>query len=142
MAHEPYREPVRSTLARTVAIAIATGAVWAWRLGSWKQWPLAALVTLWPALGGHFVELGYLNYLRARLGARRTVLVGVRLAVWFVGGAALAVGARETAIALGGFGAIAWLTWWLGGVTFIAIELVAHMVLRLRGRPSFYDGCG
>jgi hypothetical protein len=35
-----------------------------------------------------------------------------------------------------------WLRWWLGGVLFIGIELVAHLAMRLTGRPSFYDGCG
>jgi len=30
----------------------------------------------------------------------------------------------------------------LGGLAFIGIELVTHLVLQLRGRPSFYDGRG
>ncbi len=35
-----------------------------------------------------------------------------------------------------------WPAWWLGGLAFIGIELVAHLALLLRGRPSFYDGRG
>jgi hypothetical protein len=35
-----------------------------------------------------------------------------------------------------------WPRWWLGGLVFIGIELVAHLVLRLRGRPNFYNGRG
>ena len=31
---------------------------------------------------------------------------------------------------------------WLGGLAFIGIELVAHLVLQLRGRPSFYNERG
>jgi hypothetical protein len=34
------------------------------------------------------------------------------------------------------------LSWWLGGLGFVGIELVAHLVLMARGRPSFYDGLG
>jgi hypothetical protein len=29
--------------------------------------------------------------------------------------------------------------WWLGGVAFIAMELVVHLVLYARRLPSFYD---
>ncbi len=32
--------------------------------------------------------------------------------------------------------------WWLGGLAFIAIELLVHLVLQLCGRPSFCNGRG
>jgi hypothetical protein len=32
--------------------------------------------------------------------------------------------------------------WWVGGVAFIGIELVVHLALQVRGRPSFYNGRG
>jgi hypothetical protein len=48
-----------------------------------------------------------------------------------------------TAMALAGFRLAHWPAWWwLGGIAFIGIELVAHLVLQLRGRPSFYNGLG
>jgi hypothetical protein len=35
-----------------------------------------------------------------------------------------------------------WPAWRLGGFAFIVIELVAHFVLQLGGRPNFYNGLG
>jgi hypothetical protein len=68
-----------------------------------------------------------------------------RLGVWFVGGTGLALGMGLTAMALG-FPPAQWRAWgpawWLGGLVFIGIELVVHLALQLRGRPSFYDGRG
>jgi hypothetical protein len=58
---------------------------------------------------------------------------------WWIG---LAVGMGLTAMALAGFRPAHWPVWWLGGLAFIGIELVAHLVLQLRGRPSFYNGRG
>ena len=54
----------------------------------------------------------------------------------------LALGMLLTAIALTGFHPTRWPAWWLGGLAFIAIELVAQLPLQLRGRPSFYNGRG
>jgi len=47
-----------------------------------------------------------------------------------------------TAFALGGIRLTHWPAWWLAGVVFIGVELVAHTVLRARGRPSFFNGRG
>jgi hypothetical protein len=139
---QPYREPFRATLVRTGTIALIVGAVLAWRSGRAAYWPVAVLLVLWPSLGGHWVELFFLNGLRPRLPAARAAQVGVRLAVWFVGGIALALGMRVTAMALPGFRPRHWPAWWVGGAAFIGIELVVHLALQLRGRPSFYDGRG
>ena len=145
---QPYREPLRVTLARTGAIALGVGAVLAGVSGGGlRRWPAAALLALWPALGGHYLELWFLNWLRPRLPAGRAVQLAARVAVWFVGGALLALGMALTAMALPGFRPVRWLSppaqiWWVGGLGFIAIELIAHLVLQLRGRPSFYNGRG
>jgi hypothetical protein len=32
--------------------------------------------------------------------------------------------------------------WWIGGIAFIGIELLAHLGLQFRGWPSFYNGLG
>ena len=104
---------------------------------------MATLLVLWPSFGGHWVEIWFLNLLRPRLSIARGLQVSARIGVWFVGGAGLAVGMGLTAMALAGFRLAHWPAWWwLGGIAFIGIELVAHLVLQLRGRPSFYNGLG
>jgi len=45
-------------------------------------------------------------------------------------------------MALAGFRPVRWPAWWLGGLAFIGIELTVHLLLLLRGRPSFYNGRG
>jgi hypothetical protein len=127
---------------RTGMIAIVAGAVLAPLWGGLTRWPTATLLLLWPSFGGHWVELWFLNWLRPRLSIARGVQVAARLAVWFVGGAGLAVGMGLTAMALAGFRPPRWPAWWLGGLVFMGIELVAHLALQLRGRPSFYNGRG
>jgi hypothetical protein len=139
-AWQPFEEPLRVTLTRTGTIAVVAGAVVAWRWGGLTQWPIATLLALWPSLGGHFVELWFLNYLRPRLPAARAVQVGGRVAVWFAGGVVLAFGMKVTAMALAGFRPVRWPAWWLGGFAFIGIELVVHLLLWQRGRPNFYNG--
>jgi hypothetical protein len=127
---------------RTGMIAIVVGAVLAQLWGGLARWPLATLLVLWPSFGGHCVEVWFLNWLRPRLSIARGVQVAARVAVWFVGGTGLAIGMGLTAMALTGFRPAHWPAWWLGGLAFIGIELVAHLVLQLRGRPSFYNGSG
>ena len=68
--------------------------------------------------------------------------VASRIAVWFVGGTVLALGMALTAIVLTRWRPVRWPAWWLGGLAFIGVELVAHLALQLRGRPSFYNGRG
>lgn len=141
---ESFREPLRITLMRTVAIALIGGAVVAWASGGLRHWPLATCLVLWPAFGGHWVEMGFLNGLRPRLPASRAVQVAARIVTWFVGGAVLALGMGLTAIALRAGRPAHWPVGWIivGGLAFIGIELIAHLVLLLRSRPSFYNGLG
>jgi hypothetical protein len=140
----PYREPLRTTLLRTGAVAIIIGdALAAGRGGGGlAAWPMSMLLALWPALGGHGVELWFLNWLRPRIPEARIVQIAARLATWFVGGVLLTLGMNLTATAMRGFRQAPWIPWWVGGLAFIAIELLAHLVLQLRGRPSFYNGRG
>jgi fatty acid desaturase len=97
---------------------------------------------LWPSFGGHWIDLLYLNALRPRLPASRTLQCIARLAVWFGGGILLAGGVQLTLRFLVGRAPLVWLTWAIAGALFVAIELVAHAALHLRGRPSFYNGLG
>jgi hypothetical protein len=140
----PYREPLRVTLMRTGTIALVVGAVLAQRSGGVARWPMATLLVLWPTLGGHFVEIWFLNWFRPRISNARAVQIATRVLVWFIGGTGLALGMALTAMALRGFRpAHAWASAWrLGGLGFIAVELTAHLFLQLRGRPSFYNGRG
>jgi len=139
---QPYREPLRITMLRTGIIASVVGAVLARLWGGVARWPMATLLALWPSFGGHWVEVWFLNWLRARLSIARGVQVAARVGVWFVGGAGLTIGMGLTAMALAGFRPAHWPAWWLGGLAFIGIELVMHLVLQLSGRPSFYNGRG
>ena len=86
--------------------------------------------------------LDFLNWLRPRLSITRGVQIAARVSVWFVGGTGLAIGMGLTAMALVGYRPKHWPAWWLGGLAFIGIELVAHLMLQLRGRPSFHNGRG
>ena len=140
---QPYREPLRVTLTRTVIIALVAGAVAAVATRGLARWPVWTLLMLWPSFGGHWVEIWCLNWLRPRLADTRAVQVVARVAVWFVGGCLLAVGMHLTAMVLaGGSQPVRWPAWWVGGVAFIGIELVAQLGIQLRGQPSFYDGRG
>lgn len=142
---QPFREPLQRTLLRTVAIAVVAGGVLTvWR-GGLSRWPAATVVMLWPSFGGHWLELWFLNWLRPRLPERRSLQLAARLATWFVGGVVLASGMWLTAAVLHSMRPPR-ATWWLlaafAGLGFIGVELMAHVGLRLRGRPSVLDGRG
>jgi len=136
---QPYREPLRTTLLRTVAIAMVVGAIIGLR-GGLAGWAVASLLVLWPSFGGHWVEVWFLNWLRPRIPPSRAMQVMARLLVWFVAGVGFLFCVEQTAAALGRVPR--WPAWWIGGIGFIAVELVAHVFLAMRRRPSFYDGRG
>lgn len=142
MHWQPYREPLRQTLVRNGMIALVAGAVLARGSGGVARWPVATLLMLWPSLGGHWVELWFLNWMRPRLPVARGAQVVARLGVWFIGGTALALGMFLTAELFAGFRPMKWPVWWLGGLAFIGIELIVQTVLQLRGRPSFFNARG
>ena len=144
-AWHPYREPLRSTLVRTILIAIVAGTVlaaWSARSAQPIRWPVAVLLVLWVSFGGHWLELWFLNWLRPRLPVAPAVQRLARLGTWFLGGCGLGVGMLLTARALGEMRLTHRPAWWVAGVVFIGVELVAHTVLQARGRPSFFSGRG
>jgi len=140
----PHREPLRATLARTFAIALVLGGlvVRCWGGGRLARWPMATLLILWFTFGGHWVELWFLNWLRPRLPVARRVQAVARVGVWFVAGCGLGLGMYLTAFALTEIRPAQWPAWWVGGLAFIALELLVHLVLQLRGLPNFYNGRG
>src|SRR5213592_3473711 len=78
-----FEEPFRRALARNVALAAVVGAVLALQRHDLKLLlPLAALA-LWFSLGGHYIELAFLNGLRARIPQGRLTQAVVRLVVWW-----------------------------------------------------------
>ena len=141
-AWQPYREPFRVTVIRTGGIALAVGAVLARWMGGLTRWPLATVLVLWFSFGGHWVELWFLNWLRPRLPAARAPQIAARLGVWGVGGIGLSLGMALTASVFASYAPAQWPAWWVGGVGFISLELVVHLLPQLRGRPSFYNGRG
>jgi hypothetical protein len=78
----------------------------------------------------------------SRADSTSALQVAARLATWFVGGAAMTLGMRLTAMALAWPRLARWPAWWVGGLGFIGIELVVHLAMQLRGRASFYNGRG
>ena len=137
-----FQEPLRVTLKRTLGVAIVAGAIASIWLGGFRRWPALSLVMLWPSLGGHWVEVLFLNSLRAHLPATPVIQRAARIALWFVAGVLLALGMRWTAALLLSRPAFAWLTWANAGLAFVVIELVGHAALQRRGRASFYNGLG
>lgn len=134
---ERHREPVRATLNRTLALAAIVGAALSHWWGGLQHWPRAFLLALWISLGGHFAELWFVNWLRPRLPDSRAVQSIARVGVWFVSGMLLAAGMGLTAMALVESRSVWWPPWWVGGVAFIGVELIAHLSIQLRGKPSF-----
>jgi hypothetical protein len=139
---QPHREALRTTLLRTIFIALVAGAAVAHWSGGRLSWPLAALLVLWFSFGGHWVELWYLRWLRPRLSAAHAVRIATRIGTWFVGGTVLALGMVLTARALSGNSSARWPAWWMGGAAFIGLELLVHLALQVRGRPSVFNGRG
>ena len=138
----PYREPLATTLVRNAVLAIVIGGLVAWRVGRLPLWPVAAGLALWFTLGGHCVEIWFLNWLRPRIARARGKQIVVRLVVWFVGGVLLGLCLFTTMRLVGMRNAFALRRWWLVGIVFVCVELVAHLALAARRRPNFYDGAG
>jgi hypothetical protein len=137
---QPFKEPIRQTLFRTVVIAFVVGGAIALSSRKWSSLPLATLLVLWPSFGGHWVEVWFLNWLRPRVFPSPRVQKATRVHVWFAGGSLLALGMRPTASAFVQWRSPQWLTWWLGGAAFVGVEFVTHLLAQLRGQPSFYNG--
>ena len=139
---QPYREPLRTTLVRTFAIAVVVGAVLARFWGGLARWPLTTLLVLWPSFGGHWVELWFLSWLRPRLAVARAVQVGARIGVWFIGGTVLALGMALTAMALAGYRPAQWPRWWLGGSASSAWSWRRIWRSSCAGGPASTTGAG
>ena len=139
MTWQSYHEPLRVTLVRTGLVALVVGIILARVQGPRASWPQWTAFALWFTFGGHWVELGFLNWLRPRLAAARWAQITGRLFTWIVGGTVLMVGARITASPLSAQ-ALHLPPWWLGGPVFVCVELLVHALPQVRGQPNFYNG--
>jgi len=136
-----FQEPLRRTVVRNVALAAGVGVVFALQRHRLRLlFPIAALA-LWFSLGGHYVELAFLNGLRARFSQGRLTQAGLRLLVWFAGGVVLYVLMAASARILP-LEPPPLRMWWYGGLLLIGVELAVHALLAVRGRPNFYSGRG
>ena len=124
-----------------MALAAGVGVVFALQRHRLRLlFPIAALA-LWFSLGGHYVELAFLNRLRARVSQGRLTQAGLRLLVWFAGGVVLYVLMAASARILP-LDPPPLRMWWYGGFLLIGVELAVHGLLAVRGRPNFYSGRG
>ena len=135
------QEPLLHALRRNLVIAIVAGVLFS-LVGRGRFSALPGIIlALWPSLGGHFVEVAFLDGVRPRIPPLRLVQTSARLAWWLAGGAILGAALTATAHALP-IAAPPWRWWWMGGPIFVGVELVVHAMLAGRGRPSFYRGDG
>lgn len=138
---QPVAEPWRTTLLRNGSLAVALGAALSLSDRRLPMLFVGTLMALWFTLGGHFVELLFRNRLRQLIAPQPLSQAGARLVYWFVTGCLLYAGAQATGRVLTGHHFVPW-HWWAGGLLFLAVELVVHLLLQLRGQPSFYNRRG
>ncbi len=133
------REPFRRTLARNFAIALAIGVVAALVRREPALVARIGVLALWFSLGGHYVEVLFLDAARPRLPRGPLPQRLARFVVWFAGGALLYSGMAATT-RLFATRTLPFDAWWLGALGFMVVELVVHAVLALRRVPNFYRG--
>jgi hypothetical protein len=117
----PIAEPLWRLLARNLAIAAVVSAAITVRHEFRAFLPVVALA-LWPALGGHYVELAFGKLIRARISPGRFAQTVVRLLVWFAGGVLLYLCMCATSRVLP-IRALPLRMWWCGSLLFIGLEL-------------------
>jgi hypothetical protein len=142
-ALRPYDETIGRTLRRTILIAMfittALTLILPRDTSYLRFWLVTFPAVLWFPLGGHYVELAYLNYLRMRWPWFHRRRYPARVGWWFVGGLPLGLGCWWTWILLGADPQFRLPFWW-GMPFFIAAECVVHTVLAAAGRPSLWNG--
>jgi hypothetical protein len=141
----PPREPVTHTLLRNVVIAMVAGGALAARFGGLAAWPVLTGAALWFSLGGHVVELLFLDTVRPRYPMPHVVAALVRVAMWFTGGSILGVAAAGTLTLISHTertGHVAAMLSVNGGLVLIGVELLAHAGLAVRQKPNVFYGHG
>ena len=134
-------ESLFTTLARNLTIASCIACVFALVRHDFTRFIPVAILALWPSLGGHYVEVAFVNLIRTRVPQGQVAQVLLRLLVWYVGGILLYFCMVATSHALP-VGALPMRLWWSGGLLFVGLELSVHAILAARRQPSFYGGRG
>jgi hypothetical protein len=134
-------EPFHRTLARNAAIAIVVAGIVALVRHDLRAFLPVAALALWPSLGGHYVELAFVNQMRTRISRGWFIQTVARVVVWFAGGVLLYLCMVVTAYIFP-IKPLPLRLWWCGGFLFIGVELVVHAFLTFRGEASVYDGHG
>ena len=141
----PYVERLGATLRRTLTIAFFITTALALvpplrgETSFGRFWLGTYPAVLWIPLGGHYVELAYLNFLRMRWGWFFRHRHVARVLVWFAGGLPLGLGCWWTWLAMGVRPQFELPFWW-GMPFFVLAECVVHTALSVLGRPSFWNG--
>src|SRR5689334_8233730 len=121
-------EPFWRLLARNLAIAAVVSAVITLVRHEFRSFLPVVALALWPALGGHYVELAFGNGIRARISPGRFTQTVVRLLVWFAGGVLLYLCMCATSRLLP-IRPLPLRLWWCGGFLFIGLELAVHAIM-------------
>ena len=101
------------------------------------------ILKLYDWLCPHFANKGTFVARNApHLPTAPAIQIAARIATWFAGGIILAICMRLTSAMLPGSTAVRVPAWWICGLAFIGVEMIAHLALQLRGRPSFYNARG
>src|SRR6185436_17608302 len=121
---ERFSEPWSATARRTGLLALGIGVVIAIlrrRALSLLTGTIGALVF---TFGGHVAEVFFLNQVRPRISAHRTVQFTTRLAYWYVtGGILFTIGLTARVIPSDERHYV----WWpFAGLVFMAVELAIH----------------
>ncbi len=132
-------EPLGATLRRNLLLAAGVGAGLALQSHSLQRWLPATLVMLWPTLGGHYLEIAFLTFIRPRLPQVSILRTMARILTWLAGGILFATAMQLTGHALGDARLATWPPLWIGALGMVGIELIVHAIHRLRGLPSFFE---
>ena len=134
-------EPFYRTLARNLAIAVVVATVFAFVRHDLSRFLPIVVLALWPSLGGHYIEVAFVNVLRDRIPQGDFAQAVSRLLVWFLGGVLLycgmALSSRVLPLRPLPFGLCVW-----GGLLFVGLELAVHLLLAVRSLDSFYNRRG
>ena len=150
-----YREPLTTTLTRTGGIAVVVASIACIvqlhhlpaTSAQWHLWLALLVFVSWISFGGHCVEIVYLNGIRPRIARwSDSLLIVARLCVWIVGGAVLFLGAliSRNLMLFSELPPTSQIirALLIGGPAFIVVEMIAHLFLLRRGRPSFWNRRG
>lgn len=132
-------EPLTATLTRNFAIAAIAATALSIQTLNLHRWLTAFIIMLWPTLGGHFLELGFLKLMAPQLRVPALQRMA-RVMTWFAGGALMTLAIHATAQAIRDPRFVNWPPVWLGAIGLVGIELIVHLALRARGLPQADGG--